>query len=65
MIILKVEIFSMQRGNQKLSKTTAGLTTLVILASLVCVFIAMPSRGWLWLISIFKYVFLYILLAFD
>ncbi|XP_058751323.1 cystinosin homolog [Vicia villosa] len=44
------------RGNQKLSKTTAGLTTLVILASLVCVFIAMPSRGWLWLISIFNVV---------
>lgn len=56
----------MQRGGQKLSRTTAGMTVIVTLASIVCAFIALPSRSWLWLISIFKYVFfIYIILAFD
>ncbi|CAK9180457.1 unnamed protein product [Ilex paraguariensis] len=43
-----------ERGNQKVSKTSIGIVTVAWLVAAVCVFIALPSHSWLWLISCFN-----------
>ncbi|XP_007215916.2 cystinosin homolog [Prunus persica] len=43
-----------ERGNQKVSKISIGIVAAVWLGAAVCVFLALPSHSWLWLISIFN-----------
>ncbi|KAI8533519.1 hypothetical protein RHMOL_Rhmol10G0017400 [Rhododendron molle] len=42
------------RGNQKVSKTCIAIVSVAWLAAAVCVFIALPSHSWLWLVSCFN-----------
>lgn len=42
------------RGNQKVSRTSIGIVCVAWLTVAVCVFIALPSHSWLWLISCFN-----------
>ncbi|KAM3306887.1 cystinosin [Capsicum chacoense] len=42
------------RGNQKVSKTSIGIVCVAWLTVAVCVFVALPSHSWLWLISCFN-----------
>ncbi|KAH0685140.1 hypothetical protein KY284_015693 [Solanum tuberosum] len=42
------------RGNQKVSRTSVGIVCVAWLTVAVCVFIALPSHSWLWLISCFN-----------
>lgn len=42
------------RGNQKLSKVTVGIVSAVWLSAAICFFIALPAHSWLWLISVFN-----------
>ncbi|XP_028122933.1 cystinosin homolog isoform X1 [Camellia sinensis] len=42
------------RGNQKVSKTCIAIVSVVWLAAAVCVFVALPSHSWLWLVSCFN-----------
>lgn len=43
-----------ERGSQKISKITIGIVSAVWFFAAVCIFIALPSHSWLWLISIFN-----------
>ncbi|CAN6702834.1 unnamed protein product [Malus baccata var. baccata] len=43
-----------ERGNQKVSKISFGIVAAVWLGAAVCVFLALPTHSWLWLISIFN-----------
>ncbi|CAB4275374.1 unnamed protein product [Prunus armeniaca] len=43
-----------ERGNQKVSKISIGIVAAMWLGAAVCVFLALPSHSWIWLISIFK-----------
>ncbi|KAL7232698.1 hypothetical protein ACSBR2_010664 [Camellia fascicularis] len=43
-----------QRGNQKVSKTCIAIVSVAWLAAAVCVFVALPSHSWLWLVSCFN-----------
>ncbi|XP_022750520.1 cystinosin homolog isoform X2 [Durio zibethinus] len=43
-----------QRGSQKVSKISIGIVSAVWLIAAICVFVALPSQSWLWLISIFN-----------
>ncbi|XP_041006423.1 cystinosin homolog isoform X3 [Juglans microcarpa x Juglans regia] len=51
-ILLQIAIY--ERGGQKVSKITIAIVSAVWLFAAVCFFIALPSRSWLWLISIFN-----------
>jgi len=42
------------RGNQKVSKTCIAIVSVAWLSAAVCVFIALPSHSWLWLVSCFN-----------
>ncbi|KAM7268842.1 hypothetical protein ACFE04_011008 [Oxalis oulophora] len=42
------------RGNQKVSKYAIGIVSAVWLFAAVCFFLALPSQSWLWLVSIFS-----------
>eukprot|EP00257_Ricinus_communis_P020300 XP_015579501.1 cystinosin homolog [Ricinus communis] len=42
------------RGNQKVSKLSIAIVCAVWLVAAICFFIALPSHSWLWLISIFN-----------
>lgn len=42
------------RGNQKVSRTSVGIVCVSWLTVAICVFIALPSHSWLWLISCFN-----------
>ncbi|KAK3001845.1 hypothetical protein RJ639_020250, partial [Escallonia herrerae] len=44
------------RGNQKVSKTSIGIVSAAWLSLAVCVFIALPTHSWLWLLSCFNTV---------
>ncbi|KAF8390571.1 hypothetical protein HHK36_025098 [Tetracentron sinense] len=48
------QVLIYERGNQKVSKASLGITSAVWISAAVCVFIAWPSHSWLWLISIFN-----------
>ncbi|XP_015946534.1 cystinosin homolog isoform X2 [Arachis duranensis] len=43
-----------ERGNQSLSKVSIGIISLVWIIVAVCSFISLPTKSWLWLISIFN-----------
>ncbi|CAI0457186.1 unnamed protein product [Linum tenue] len=47
---------SEQRGTQTISKISIGIVSVVWLFAAVCVFVALPSHSWLWLISIFNFI---------
>ncbi|CAI9758549.1 unnamed protein product [Fraxinus pennsylvanica] len=42
------------RGNQKVSKATIAIVSTTLFSAAVCVFAAMPSHSWLWLVSCFN-----------
>ncbi|KAK9272355.1 hypothetical protein L1049_002726 [Liquidambar formosana] len=43
-----------ERGDQKVSKISVGIVSAAWLSAAVCVFLALPSHSWLWLISVFN-----------
>ncbi|CAN0924551.1 Cystinosin homolog [Linum grandiflorum] len=43
-----------QRGTQKISRISIGVVSVVWLLAAACFFVALPSHSWLWLISIFN-----------
>ncbi|GAB2279353.1 hypothetical protein Dimus_013995 [Dionaea muscipula] len=48
------QIFIYERGNQKVSRVSLAIVSVAWLAAAVCVFVALPSHSWLWLISVFN-----------
>ncbi|XP_009596113.1 cystinosin homolog [Nicotiana tabacum] len=42
------------RGNQKVAKTSIAIVSVAWLTVAVCVFVALPSHSWLWLVSCFN-----------
>lgn len=48
------QVFIYERGTQKVSKVSFGITSVVWVSAAVCVFVAWPSHSWLWLISVFN-----------
>lgn len=44
----------LQRGNQKVSRTSIAIVSAAWLSVTVCVFVALPSHSWLWLVSCFS-----------
>ncbi|KAK9113539.1 hypothetical protein Syun_020336 [Stephania yunnanensis] len=52
--ITLVQVLIYERGNQKVSKTCIGISSLAWVAAAICVFIALPHHSWLWLISVFN-----------
>ncbi|KNA20439.1 hypothetical protein SOVF_052430 [Spinacia oleracea] len=48
------QIFIYEGGNQKVSKISLTLVTVAWCAAAVCVFVALPSHSWLWLITVFN-----------
>ncbi|KAJ4826278.1 hypothetical protein Tsubulata_018676 [Turnera subulata] len=48
------QIVIYERGNQKVSKISIGILSIVWLIAAVCFFVALPSHSWLWLISVFN-----------
>ncbi|THU66755.1 hypothetical protein C4D60_Mb05t17550 [Musa balbisiana] len=48
------QVLIYERGSQKVSKTCIGITVIVLLYAVVCVFLAWPNHSWLWLISVFN-----------
>lgn len=48
------QIVIYERGSQKFSKISIGIVCAVWLVAAVCFFMALPSHSWLWLISIFN-----------
>lgn len=52
--IMLVQIAIYDRGSQKISKISLVIVSAVWLTAAVCFFIALPTHSWLWLISIFN-----------
>lgn len=50
------QIAMYDRGMQKVSKTSIAIVSVAWLSVAVCVFIAIPSHSWLWLVSCFNTV---------
>ncbi|KAK8480568.1 hypothetical protein V6N13_021128 [Hibiscus sabdariffa] len=48
------QIVIYERGTQKVSKISIGIVSVVWLIAAICFFVALPSQSWLWLISIFN-----------
>ncbi|KAK4779201.1 hypothetical protein SAY86_006729 [Trapa natans] len=48
------QIIIYERGSQKISKVSIAIVSAVWLGAAVCFFIALPSHRWLWLISVFN-----------
>ncbi|XLR28219.1 hypothetical protein S83_056119 [Arachis hypogaea] len=48
------EIAIYDRGEQKVSKISIGIVSVAWLTAAVCFFIALPTHSWLWLLSIFN-----------
>ncbi|CAN6448935.1 unnamed protein product [Victoria cruziana] len=48
------QVFIYQRGDQRVSKTCIAITAVVWIFAAVCFFIALGNHSWLWLISIFN-----------
>ncbi|KAJ7970716.1 cystinosin-like [Quillaja saponaria] len=53
-IVVLFQIAIYERGNQKVSKVSVGIVSIVWLSAAVCFFIALPTHSWLWLISVFN-----------
>lgn len=43
-----------ERGNQKFSKISIGIVSIAWLSAAICLFVALPTHSWLWLISVFN-----------
>ncbi|PON95243.1 Lysosomal cystine transporter [Trema orientale] len=48
------QIATYERGGQSISKITIGIVSVVYLTAGVCFFIALPTHSWLWMISVFN-----------
>ncbi|KAG9130134.1 hypothetical protein Leryth_019952 [Lithospermum erythrorhizon] len=48
------QIVIYERGNQKVSKLSMVIVLVAWLSAAVCVFVALPSHSWLWLVSCFN-----------
>ncbi|KAL6136165.1 hypothetical protein ACLB2K_061466 [Fragaria x ananassa] len=48
------QIVIYERGTQKVSRISIGIVGAVWLGAAVCFFVALPTHSWLWLISIFN-----------
>ncbi|KAK8587758.1 hypothetical protein V6N13_086731 [Hibiscus sabdariffa] len=48
------QIVIYERGTQKVSKISIGIVCVVWFFAAICFFVALPSHSWLWLISIFN-----------
>ncbi|KAI3866611.1 hypothetical protein MKX03_023823 [Papaver bracteatum] len=46
------QVLVYERGSQKVSRPTIGITAAVWVTVLVCLFIAWPHQSWLWLLSV-------------
>nr|XP_011468334.1 PREDICTED: cystinosin homolog isoform X4 [Fragaria vesca subsp. vesca] len=49
-----------ERGSQKVSKIAVGIVVAVWLFAAICFFVALPTHSWLWLISIFNSIQVFI-----
>ncbi|KAI4350578.1 hypothetical protein L6164_005025 [Bauhinia variegata] len=52
--IMLLQIAIYERGGQKVSKISIGIVSVVWLGAIVCFFVALPTRSWLWLVNIFN-----------
>uniref|UniRef100_A0A2N9IQK1 Cystinosin homolog n=1 Tax=Fagus sylvatica TaxID=28930 RepID=A0A2N9IQK1_FAGSY len=52
--VILFQILIYDRGGQRVSKITIAIVCAVWLFVAVCLFMALPSHSWLWLISIFR-----------
>ncbi|KAF5189413.1 Cystinosin-like protein [Thalictrum thalictroides] len=48
------QVIIYERGSQRVSKISFTITFAVWVSAAVCVFVALPSQSWLWLISVFN-----------
>ncbi|XP_074294595.1 cystinosin homolog [Silene latifolia] len=53
-LVTLFQIFIYERGSQKISRVSFGIVFVAWCAAAVCIFIALPSHSWLWLISVFN-----------
>ncbi|RWR83756.1 cystinosin [Cinnamomum micranthum f. kanehirae] len=53
-LVVAFQVFIYERGSQKLSKTCTAITSAVLVVAVVCIIIAWPNNSWLWLISVFN-----------
>lgn len=53
-LVILFQISMYERGNQKISKVSLGITSAVWVLASVCFFMAWQSQSWLWLISVFN-----------
>ncbi|KAI5341321.1 PREDICTED: cystinosin [Prunus dulcis] len=51
-VLFQIAIY--ERGTQKVSKIAIGIVVAVWSGAAVCVFVALPTHSWLWLINIFN-----------
>ncbi|XP_050230947.1 cystinosin homolog [Mercurialis annua] len=49
-----IQIIIYDRGNQKVSKLSIAIVCAVWLTAAICFFVALPGHSWLWLITIFN-----------
>lgn len=49
-----IQIVIYERGNQKVSRLSLGIVLVAWLSAAVCVFVALPTHSWLWLVSCFN-----------
>ncbi|KAL6136169.1 PREDICTED: cystinosin homolog [Fragaria vesca subsp. vesca] len=52
--VMLFQIAIYERGSQKVSKIAVGIVVAVWLFAAICFFVALPTHSWLWLISIFN-----------
>nr|XP_011468332.1 PREDICTED: cystinosin homolog isoform X1 [Fragaria vesca subsp. vesca] len=57
-ILFQIAIY--ERGSQKVSKIAVGIVVAVWLFAAICFFVALPTHSWLWLISIFNSIQVFI-----
>ncbi|KAJ4959552.1 hypothetical protein NE237_026663 [Protea cynaroides] len=50
------QVFIYERGDQKISKTCIALTSVAWVSAVVCFFVALPHHSWLWLVSVFSVI---------
>ncbi|XP_038884253.1 cystinosin homolog isoform X2 [Benincasa hispida] len=53
-ILHSIDWILVQRGNQKVSKTSIAIFVAVWFFAAACFFMALPTHSWLWLVSIFN-----------
>ncbi|KAF9606099.1 hypothetical protein IFM89_023122 [Coptis chinensis] len=52
--ITLIQVLIYDRGSQRVSRTCIAISCVVWISASVCVFVALPSQSWLWLISVFN-----------